>query len=174
MFLFRRVGLKPFCISHPVPIVAPESAPGNASDLETAGSRYVYLKTKRDLSDWNLSGTPGEIRTPDPLLRRQVLYPAELRAHMGGAAGQTAASRPLYSFARRRQRVNIADGSAMLSFESTSLKIPIIAASVNPVLFAEEAVHTKGTEFGSQSARRKAESLTVFSVLSDLFSVISV
>jgi len=27
------------------------------------------------------SGTPGEIRTPDPLLRRQVLYPAELRAH---------------------------------------------------------------------------------------------
>ena len=28
-----------------------------------------------------LSGTPGVIRTPDPLLRRQVLYPAELRAH---------------------------------------------------------------------------------------------
>gem|GEM_PF-4706237 len=26
------------------------------------------------------NGTPGEIRTPDPLLRRQVLYPAELRA----------------------------------------------------------------------------------------------
>jgi hypothetical protein len=23
------------------------------------------------------------IRTPDPLLRRQVLYPAELRAHLG-------------------------------------------------------------------------------------------
>jgi hypothetical protein len=27
---------------------------------------------------WN--GAPGEIRTPDPLLRRQMLYPAELRA----------------------------------------------------------------------------------------------
>jgi hypothetical protein len=27
-----------------------------------------------------LVGTPGVIRTPDPLLRRQVLYPAELRA----------------------------------------------------------------------------------------------
>ena len=27
-------------------------------------------------------GTPREIRTPDPLLRRQVLYPAELLAHM--------------------------------------------------------------------------------------------
>ncbi len=26
------------------------------------------------------NGTPGVIRTPDPLLRRQVLYPAELRA----------------------------------------------------------------------------------------------
>jgi hypothetical protein len=29
-----------------------------------------------------LVGTPGVIRTPDPLLRRQVLYPAELRAHI--------------------------------------------------------------------------------------------
>ncbi len=28
------------------------------------------------------NGTPGVIRTPDPLLRRQVLYPAELRAHI--------------------------------------------------------------------------------------------
>ena len=27
-------------------------------------------------------GTPGEIRTPDPLVRSQVLYPAELRAHI--------------------------------------------------------------------------------------------
>jgi hypothetical protein len=25
-------------------------------------------------------GAPGGIRTPDPLLRRQMLYPAELRA----------------------------------------------------------------------------------------------
>ncbi len=30
-----------------------------------------------------IDGTPGVIRTPDPLLRRQVLYPAELRAHAG-------------------------------------------------------------------------------------------
>ena len=27
------------------------------------------------------TGAPGEIRTPDLLLRRQPLYPAELRAH---------------------------------------------------------------------------------------------
>jgi hypothetical protein len=26
------------------------------------------------------NGAPGEIRTPDPLVRSQVLYPAELRA----------------------------------------------------------------------------------------------
>ena len=27
-----------------------------------------------------LCGAPGEIRTPDPLVRSQVLYPTELRA----------------------------------------------------------------------------------------------
>ena len=27
------------------------------------------------------NGAPGEIRTPDHLVRSQVLYPAELRAH---------------------------------------------------------------------------------------------
>ncbi len=34
----------------------------------------MALKAFRD-------GAPGEIRTPDPLVRSQVLYPAELRAH---------------------------------------------------------------------------------------------
>jgi hypothetical protein len=32
------------------------------------------------LNDEERSGAPGGIRTPDPLLRRQILYPAELRA----------------------------------------------------------------------------------------------
>ena len=27
-------------------------------------------------------GAPGEIRTPDPLVRSQVLYPTELRVHV--------------------------------------------------------------------------------------------
>ena len=31
--------------------------------------------------DPEVSGAPGGTRTPDPLLRRQTLYPAELRAH---------------------------------------------------------------------------------------------
>ncbi len=29
-----------------------------------------------------MNGAPGEIRTPDRLVRSQVLYPAELRAHL--------------------------------------------------------------------------------------------
>ena len=28
------------------------------------------------------TGAPGEIRTPDPLVRSQILYPTELRAHI--------------------------------------------------------------------------------------------
>ena len=34
------------------------------------------------LADIIIFGTPREIRTPDLLLRRQLLYPAELLAHM--------------------------------------------------------------------------------------------
>src|ERR1035438_3644869 len=38
----------------------------------------------KPLSSKNLSGTPEWIRTTDLLLRRQTLYPSELRAHMDG------------------------------------------------------------------------------------------
>ena len=31
------------------------------------------------------NGTPEGTRTPDPLLRRQLLYPAELQAHIDGS-----------------------------------------------------------------------------------------
>ena len=33
------------------------------------------------------SGTPEGTRTPDPLLRRQLLYPPELQAHMERVMG---------------------------------------------------------------------------------------
>ena len=38
--------------------------------------------TNLKLADYGLgkNGAPGEIRTPDPLVRSQMLYPAELRA----------------------------------------------------------------------------------------------
>ena len=32
-------------------------------------------------------GTPEGTRTPDPLLRRQLLYPPELQAHIGAGDG---------------------------------------------------------------------------------------
>jgi hypothetical protein len=35
------------------------------------------LNVKRELDE---TGAPGETRTPDPLVRSQMLYPAELRA----------------------------------------------------------------------------------------------
>jgi hypothetical protein len=51
-------------------------------------SRFVELTDwsgPRDHVDliWE-NGAPGEIRTPDRLVRSQVLYPAELRARCGG------------------------------------------------------------------------------------------
>jgi hypothetical protein len=46
---------------------------------------YMGLKKPKRLTVVKLQafvlfGTPEEIRTPDPLVRSQVLYPAELRA----------------------------------------------------------------------------------------------
>ena len=38
----------------------------------------VLLNLFRKLGE---SGAPGRIRTPDPLIRSQVLYPAELPVH---------------------------------------------------------------------------------------------
>ncbi len=61
--LLQRGQIEPFCYSF-----VTETAFG--TDMRGEG----ILKPKK------LGGTPGVIRTPDPLLRRQVLYPAELRA----------------------------------------------------------------------------------------------
>ena len=46
-------------------------------------AKFENIKTKNIIINFfiNLYGAPGEIRTPDPLVRSQVLYPAELRAH---------------------------------------------------------------------------------------------
>ena len=47
-------------------------------------AKFENVKTKNIIINFfiNLYGAPGEIRTPDPLVRSQVLYPAELRAHL--------------------------------------------------------------------------------------------
>ena len=48
-------------------------------------SKQKDVKNSTKYSDPKLKvvliGAPGEIRTPDRLVRSQVLYPAELRAH---------------------------------------------------------------------------------------------
>lgn len=41
------------------------------------------------LGHLGLSGAPGRIRTRDPLVRSQVLYPTELPAHCGISIMQT-------------------------------------------------------------------------------------
>src|SRR2546425_12776795 len=42
--------------------------------------RFQKGRDAADSDYWRETGAPGEIRTPDLLLRRQSLYPAELRA----------------------------------------------------------------------------------------------
>jgi hypothetical protein len=49
---------------------------------------HFHLQSSKDQMLYRLHviekyGAPGEIRTPDPLVRSQMLYPAELRARKG-------------------------------------------------------------------------------------------
>ena len=48
----------------------------------------IYLKAEKIHKDQNLCGFLGALegtRTPDPLLRRQLLYPPELQAQIGAS-----------------------------------------------------------------------------------------
>jgi hypothetical protein len=77
--------------------IAPSATPaaddhlnsGDAGDLDAVLSReqtfhfnLVGSKSSGDEISILKSGTPGRIRTCDLLLRRQTLYPAELRVHV--------------------------------------------------------------------------------------------
>lgn len=44
----------------------------------------------------DISGAPGGIRTPDQWLRKPLLYPAELQAHLAMRSKQTAGLRPAF------------------------------------------------------------------------------
>ena len=46
----------------------------------TPAFRKARRNTVKPFAGFLVNGTPGEIRTPDRLVRSQVLYPAELRA----------------------------------------------------------------------------------------------
>ena len=51
-----------------------------------AKMRFGSNWRKKYFNNFNeLNGAPGKIRTPDPLIRSQVLYPAELPAPIGNA-----------------------------------------------------------------------------------------
>ena len=41
----------------------------------------IWRSNQLNYTHQTSNGAPGETRTPDPLLRRQLLYPAELQAH---------------------------------------------------------------------------------------------
>ena len=47
---------------------------------------YIHHRHPLFLPQNKKTGTPGETRTPDPLLRRQLLYPPELQAHIRESA----------------------------------------------------------------------------------------
>ena len=49
--------------------------------------RSNQLSYTHHIKQLNKNGAPEETRTPDPLLRRQLLYPAELQAHVGAGDG---------------------------------------------------------------------------------------
>ena len=48
--------------------------------MDRKSKRSCYKKWLHLLDSREINGAPGGTRTPDPLLRRQTLYPTELRA----------------------------------------------------------------------------------------------
>ena len=59
-------------------------SPKKTETLSSFGFWHIRVNTLLICFDLNMAcnGAPGEIRTPDPLVRSQVLYPTELRALM--------------------------------------------------------------------------------------------
>ena len=51
----------------------------------------VHFGWRKEVAMW-IYGAPGAIRTPDLLVRSQLLYPAELRAHILEIATGSAAT----------------------------------------------------------------------------------
>ena len=64
------------------------STPGTTIRCSTQLSypHHIYFRTDLNVFP-NGNGTPEGTRTPDPLLRRQLLYPPELQAHMERVMG---------------------------------------------------------------------------------------
>ena len=70
-----------------VPNISPFSAKYLAALQKYANGGGTNKKgTSQEVPDLFLNGAPGAIRTPDPLVRSQVLYPTELRARCQSGA----------------------------------------------------------------------------------------
>jgi hypothetical protein len=57
--------------------------------LTKKGPLLLERKGRKSLILIVMFGAPGEIRTPDPLVRSQILYPTELRARSAQARVRT-------------------------------------------------------------------------------------
>ena len=62
----------------------PETRPSSTMDDTVHRKRSASLRVKLSNRQFWESGGPRRIRTPDPLIRSQVLYPAELSVREGG------------------------------------------------------------------------------------------
>lgn len=79
------------------------SSTGQYADLKFSGllPLFIFSSTKKAstvIGTGFQAGDPREIRTPDTLIRSQVLYPAELLGHVAGAEGLKP---PTYGFGDR-------------------------------------------------------------------------
>ena len=63
----------------------PETRPSSTMDDTVHRKRSASLRVKLSNRQFWESGGPRRIRTPDPLIRSQVLYPAELSVRVGEA-----------------------------------------------------------------------------------------
>src|SRR5271166_6242531 len=89
-FYFRPpcMAWRPICTRYSSPLRGPlprdrGGAVEAGSAVEAAARSSCRLGKRKSAApnDQGPHGAPGETRTPNPLLRRQMLYPVELRAH---------------------------------------------------------------------------------------------
>jgi hypothetical protein len=108
------------------------------------------------IEDPEETGAPGEIRTPDPLVRSQMLYPAELRAReailpkiAGGAVGCGFRSR------RREGTVSLQFRSAAIRRIAAARRARLGGAWVRRLLTGMRTKATQKSRKAAESGRRQ-------------------
>src|SRR5258708_37704730 len=111
----------------------------------------VFWKRLQVFDSREISGAPGGTRTPDPLLRRQTLYPAELRArgneyNHGNRFLTIAAQVPAWAISQVRKQSAHAG--------NRHFRLPRIQLIFGPAVLQRDRVkplHLHGVESGSPS-----------------------